>query len=199
MYCPWDVMNYVKDLLLDSSQKPKNYWENTSDNAIVRTFLDNTEVDVQDAFETLLAGGSIREPITENLTYDTIHSSEENLWSLLYFTGYLTRIKETDSKEDAYDDRIPLAIPNKEILGIFRSSVKSWFRDRARGSDRKVLFDALWNGDAETLTTLLSDLLFDTISYHDYRESFYHAFLAGLLANAGYPVESNYEYGTGTV
>lgn len=179
---------------MNPKAEPKSYWENTSDNAIIRSFLERTQFDVNEKFEELLAGKYILEPIEETLTYDVLESSEENLWTLLYFTGYLTTIQ--------IEEKLPfglfaLKIPNAEVMDIFRKSVKSWFYDHASMSDRSKLFFALWNGEAETLTNLLSDLLFDTISYHDYRESFYHAFLVGLVSNAGYRVESNYENGLG--
>lgn len=195
VYCPWDVMNYVKDLLLDGSAKPRNYWENTSDNAIIRTFLDKTDIDVRDEFEVLLSGGCIREALVENLSYDTLGVPGENLWSILYLTGYLTRVRAEEQPGE--DGKVALKIPNREIRGIFKNSVKAWFTEKAEKSDRKKLFAALWAGETESLTQLISDLLFNTISYHDYRESFYHAFLVGLLSNAGYQVESNYESGLG--
>lgn len=198
IYCPWDVMNHVQNLLLNPDSKPKNFWENTSDNSIIRTFLKRTDFDINDKFETLLAGEYIVEPIEENLTYDVLESSEENLWSLLYLTGYLTRLRP---------DEIPglrllpghyaLKVPNKEVLGIFKKSVKAWLMETTAQKDRNELFAALWDENAQRLTELISDLLFDTISYHDYAESFYHAFLTGLFSNAGYRVESNYENGLG--
>ena len=195
VYCPWDVMNHVQNLLLDPDSKPKNFWENTSDNAIIRTFLKRTDFDVNDKYETLLAGGYIVEPIEENLTYDVLESSEENLWSLLYLTGYLTRARLEEIPElQLLPGQYALKIPNKEVLGIFKKSVKAWLMETTAQKDRRELFAALWNADAKRLTELISDLLFDTISYHDYAESFYHAFLTGLFSNAGYRVESNYEY-----
>lgn len=194
VYCPWDVMNHVNMLILNSNIAPKSYWENTSDNSIIRSFLDRTQFDVHEKFETLLAGGYIKETIEETLTYDVVESSEENLWTLLYFTGYLTKTKV---EEVLLDNQVALKIPNKEIMEIFQKSVKSWFSNKVSTSNRGELFTALWNGDVETLGILISDLLFDTISYHDYKESFYHAFLTGLVSKAGYIVESNYEMGLG--
>ncbi len=194
VYCPWDVMNHVNSLILNPDTPPKNYWENTSDNAIIRSFLDRTQFDIQEKFETLLAGGYITEKIENALTYDVLEASEENLWTLLYFTGYLT-IAEVEEKTDS--GRTALRIPNAEIMDIFRKSVRKWFWDRAAASDRSELFSAFWNADTDKLAQLITDLLFNTISYHDYRESYYHAFTVGLLSNAGYKVESNYECGLG--
>lgn len=198
VYCPWDVMNHVKDLLLNPSMEPKNYWENTSDNSIIRMFLERTDFDIHDKFETLLSGGYIKETVTDQLTYDMLTSSEENLWSLLYLTGYLTRMRKEELPGGSLQPgQIALKIPNAEIRSIFQKSVKAWFTETSRRSNRDELFAALWSGDTEKLTAILSDLLFDTISYHDYRESFYHAFLTGLVSGAGYQVESNYENGFG--
>lgn len=196
IYCPWDVMNHVNRLILDPSSKPEDFWANTSDNAVIRSFLNKTDFDVQEKFEMLLAGGEIKTPIAEDITYDIMESSEENLWSLLYLTGYLTRVP-VNGKEEGPKGQFLLKIPNVEVRNIFRKSVRAWFTEKSAASDRQGLFDALWNEDEEKLTELISDLLFDTISYYDYRESFYHAFLAGLFSNSGYQVESNYENGLG--
>ena len=194
IYCPWDVLCYLNKLAFESESEPENFWENTSHNDIIRTFLSCEGMDVTDSFEKLLASETIEVNITENLTYENLTDSEENLWSVLYLTGYLTKdIKNPVSgKTKAF-----LKIPNAEIMDIFRKSVVRWFDERIAVRDRSELFKALWNKDAGRLSDLISELLFETISYHDYAESFYHAFLAGLFANAGYIVESNYESGLG--
>lgn len=194
IYCPWDVLCYLNKLAFESESEPENFWENTSQNDIIRTFLSCEGMDVTDSFERLLAGETIEVNITENLTYENLTDSEEKLWSVLYLTGYLTKdIKNPVSgKTKAF-----LEIPNAEIMDIFRKSVVRWFDERIAVRDRSELFEALWNEDAGRLSDLISELLFETISYHDYAESFYHAFLAGLFANAGYIVESNYESGLG--
>ena len=198
VYCPWDVMNHVQNLLLNPDSKPKNFWENTSDNSIIRTFLKRTDFDINDKFETLLAGKHIVEHVEENLTYDVLESSEENLWSLLYLTGYLTMLRPDEIPGlQLLPGQYALKVPNKEVLGIFKKSVKAWLMETTAQKDRNELFAALWDENAQRLTELISDLLFDTISYHDYAESFYHAFLTGLFSNAGYRVESNYENGLG--
>ena len=194
IYCPWDVLCYLNKLAFESESEPENFWENTSHNDIIRTFLSCEGMDVTDSFEKLLASETIEVNITENLTYENLTDSEENLWSVLYLTGYLTKdIKNPVSgKTKAF-----LKIPNAEIMDIFRKSVVRWFDERIAVRDRSELFKALWNKDAGRLSDLISELLFETISYHDYAESFYHAFLVGLFANAGYIVESNYESGLG--
>ena len=194
IYCPWDVLCYLNKLAFESESEPENFWENTSHNDIIRTFLSCEGMDVTDSFERLLAGETIEVEITDNLTYENLTDSEENLWSVLYLTGYLTK----DNRQPLQGkSKVFLKIPNAEIMDIFRKSVVRWFDEQIAVRDRSSLFIALWNEDSERLSELISDLLFETISYYDYAESFYHAFLAGLFANAGYIVESNYESGLG--
>ena len=197
VYCPWDVMNYLRDLQKNPKTKPASYWKNTSDNAIIRSFIDYTNAKISQKLETLLEGNYIVQQIEENLTYDYLHSSEENLWSILYFTGYLTQVREEDLPETLSEEETALMIPNAEIRQIFATTVKKWFSDSAQGWNRAALFRAMWSGDAETLTDEINDLLYKTISYHDYKEDFYHAFLAGILAGTGCAVKSNREHGEG--
>lgn len=194
IYCPWDVLCYLNKLAFESESEPENFWENTSHNDIICTFLSCEGMDVTDSFERLLAGETIEVNITENLTYENLSDSEENLWSVLYLTGYLTK----DIKNPVFGKtKAFLKIPNAEIMDIFKKSVVCWFDERIAVRDRSELFKALWNEDAGRLSDLISELLIETISYHDYAESFYHAFLERLFANAGYIVESNYESGLG--
>ena len=126
-----------------------------------------------------------------DLSYNYLHSSQENLWSILYLTGYLTRVREGKTKGKLPQGSLELAIPNAEIMEIFETTISKWFEETARQWDRQALFAAVWNGDAETR------LLRKTISYHDYKEDFYHAYFAGIFAGAGYNVESNREHGEG--
>lgn len=198
VYCPWDVMNYLRDIQADSDAKPTGYWKNTSDNAIIRSFIDFAGGSITRKLETLLSGGYIVQQIDENLTYDYLYSSEENLWSVLYLTGYLTSVKKVDAQEiQIPDGYTALTIPNKEIQEIFETTIAKWFDESAKTWNRKALFEAVWNGDSDTITQEMNKLLRKTISYHDYREDFYHAFLAGIFAGAGYMVESNREHGEG--
>lgn len=197
VYCPWDVMNYIRDLQENPEAKPTGYWKNTSDNSIIRSFIDIAGSNITEKLEILLSGGYLKEHIDENLTYDYLHSSEENLWSVLYLTGYLTRMRDTDLKEKISDGTTALMIPNEEIKEIFQTTIRKWFDDNAKGWDRKPLFDAVWNGNVQDITKEMTRLLRMTISYHDYKEDFYHAFLAGIFAGAGYVVQSNKEHGEG--
>ncbi len=195
VYCPWDLMNYLCDLQRNPEAKPDSYWKNTSDNAIIRSFIDYAGSSITKKLETLLIGGYIVEQIDESLTYDYLHSSEENLWSILYLTGYLTTVREEDLSTSVPDGLSALAIPNAEIQEIFETTVMKWFSDSAKTWSRQILFDAVWRNDCELLTQEMNKLLRKTISYHDYKEDFYHAFLAGIFAGAGYSVESNKEHG----
>ena len=193
IYCPWDVMNYLQDLQFDPSKKPVSYWKNTSDNAIIRSFIDYSGPSISKKLELLLSSGYIVQTIEEDLTYDYLHSSEDNLWSILYLTGYLTRVREIPVSDGA----LALTIPNAEVKEIFRSTIQKWFKDSSQTWNRQAMFQALWAGNSETLTKEIGKLLRKTISYHDYKEDFYHAFLAGILASFHYSVESNREHGEG--
>lgn len=194
VYCPWDVLNYGNRLQTTGSDVPVSFWKNTSDNAIIRSFVEIQSDIITDKLETLMSGGFIRQKIVEDLTYDYLHSSEENLWSVLYLTGYLT-INRKESR--VLDGEYALIIPNAEIQEIFETTIQKWFQDYAASCDRRKLFTAVWNGDTEQMSVEMNRLLRQTISYYDYREDFYHAFLAGIFAGAGYMVESNKEYGEG--
>ena len=197
VYCPWDVMNYLLELQRNPQASPVSYWKNTSDNAIIRSFIDYAGSSITKKLETLMAGGSILQRVDENLTYDYLHSSEDNLWSLLYLTGYLTKAQTTIDTDELPPGMMELKIPNAEIKEIFETTVVRWFDESAKTWNRKTLFDAIWSGDCDRITQELTALLRRTISYHDYREDFYHAFLAGIFAGAGYTVESNREHGEG--
>ena len=197
IYCPWDVMNYILDLQYNPKAKPQSYWKNTSDNAIIRSFIDYSGSNITRKLEVLMSGGHIFQHIDEYLTYDYLHSDEDNIWSILYLTGYLTQVKEDVGHKLDDSKMTALTIPNKEIRDIFETTVIKWFDDSARMWNRKALFDAVWSGNSESITYEMNKLLRKTISYHDYREDFYHAFLAGIFAGAGYMVDSNKEHGEG--
>ena len=197
VYCPWDVMNYLRDLQRNPKAKPASYWKNTSDNSIIRSFIDYRGAKISQKLETLLSGGYILQKVEEDLTYDYLHPSEENLWSILYLTGYLTRVREEDLPAPLPEDASALIIPNAEVREIFETTIQKWFDESAQTWNLTTLFDAMWSGDAETLTAEINKLLYKTISYHDYKEDFYHAFLTGILAGSGCAVKSNREHGEG--
>ena len=192
VYCPWDVINFLSELRNYPDARPKNFWKNTSHNGILLTFVKRTDFDVADKFEILLNGGTITQTISDALTYDTLHSSEDNLWSVLLMTGYITK---ADPNEDG--ETVALKIPNKEIATIFEDTVVRHFSEAVNTDVIRELMDALWDSDEGSATKIVSDLLWDTISYNDYHEDYYHAFLAGIFVGRGYAVESNKEKGLG--
>ncbi len=192
VYCPWDVINYLSALKKRKDAKPKNYWKNTSHNGILLTFVKRTDFDVAGKFEKLLNEGTIIQAISDELTYDPLHSTEDNLWSVLLMTGYITK---ADPDEDG--DTVSLKIPNKEIASIFQDSVIRYFTDTVNSDTIKELLESMWEKDEIRSGEILSGLLWDTISYNDYHEDYYHAFLAGIFVGRGYEVESNKEKGLG--
>ena len=192
VYCPWDVARYVAALMRRDDAEPKNYWRNTSSNGVIRDFVNHSDWGIPDRFETIMNGGTITVTVSDELTYDTLHESEQNLWSILLMTGYLTK---ADSA--AGGQKEALKIPNAEIAGIFEDAVVKLFTDTLDTGRQKELMEAFWDEDIESATKLLSDFLWDTISYHDYHEDYYHAFMAGLFVGLGYSVDSNKESGLG--
>ena len=122
VYCPWDVMNYFQELQHNPDAKPASYWKNTSDNAVIRSFIDHAGSNITEKFETLLGGGSIVQKVDEGITYDYLNSSEENLWSLLYLTGYLTKAKDDEYSGTLPEETYALKIPNVEIREIFETT-----------------------------------------------------------------------------
>ena len=192
LYCPWDVINYLSALKKRKDAKPKNYWKNTSHNGILLTFVKRTDFKVKGKFEILMNRGTIVQTITDELTYDRVHSSEDNLWSVLLMTGYITK---ADAKEEG--ETVSLKIPNREIASIFEDTVVKLFKETIDTNMQKSMMDAFWNKDAKEAGRIISELLWRTISFNDYHEDYYHAFLAGVFVGIGYEVESNKEKGLG--
>ena len=192
IYCPWDVINHISALRYKRTTKPKNYWKNTSHNGILLTFVKRTDFKVKGKFEILMNSGTIMQTITDELTYDTLHSSEDNLWSVLLMTGYITK-----ADPDEEGETVSLKIPNREIATIFEDAVVKLFKETIDTNMQKSMMNALWDRDAEEAGRIISELLWKTISYNDYHEDYYHAFLAGAFVGIGYEVESNKEKGLG--
>lgn len=197
VYCPWDVVNHVNNLLINPTMQPIGYWKNSSGNEIIRSFIEDSGPAITQKLEILLSGQHIAEKIRDDITYDYLHSTEDNLWSILYLTGYLTRVKDHEVTKELPQGSYAMKIPNREVREIFETVIKEWFIESTQQIDRKALFASIWNGDAEKATAEVTKLLRRTISYYDYREDFYHAFFAGIFAGAGYVVESNREHGEG--
>lgn len=195
IYNPWSIVNYVKNAEADSRAFPRPYWSNTSSNDIIRQMIENADEETRSEIERLMEGDTVEKPIHEEITYDEIHSSRDNLWNFLFFTGYL---KSCGQRQDDSGLYLQMAIPNNEVRGIYRQSILKWFEHKVADLDRGVLIKALENGDCETAGKFLSEQLMDTISYFDYAENYYHGFLAGLLKGAGnYQVQSDRESGSG--
>lgn len=196
IYCPWDVANYVADALREPHKVPENYWKDTSHNNIIRQFVGKDGIDINDKLETLLSGGRIRTKLTEDSTYYFENATEQDFWSILYFTGYLTIDEETS---DGGAVEVALRIPNEEIRTIFGDTIMEWFHETmgTKAAERSEMFAAWWNGDEIAVTDAVSIILNDVISYYDYNEDYYHAFVAGLFSGAGYLITSNDENGIG--
>ena len=195
IYCPWDVINYCYDLRASDRTKPKAYWTNTSGNSLIRRLIDRYgDGTTQFEIESLIAGETIVKDLNENLTHNEIDDNIDNLWSLLYMTGYLTAENYLDNGQYV------LRIPNYEVRKIFKEQVLEWFKAKTKAETGKLttLYKAFEEGDAETITEILNAQLLDTISYYDSYESFYHGFLLALLGTcADWAVASNPEAGRG--
>ena len=202
VYCPWDAINYCEELLAASSTPPKNYWANTSGNDLIRRMLENANLTTKNEVEELLNGGQITKRIKQELTYREIDDSIENVWSVLYATGYLTGMHV--EQEDA--DIFRLWIPNGEIRKLFYELVEDWFREATRSDTTRIsrFCAAFPAGDTDTIQDMLSDYLWNSISVRDtavrrnMKENFYHGMLLGLLQNQdSWLVKSNAETGEG--
>ena len=195
VYCPWDVINYCDDLLSNPRQKPRAYWMNTSGNDMVRRLIDrSTNGTTQMEIERLIAGETITKTLNEQLTHNEVDASIENIWSLLYMTGYLTAVDYPDG------NRYELRIPNREVRQIYMQQVLSWFNHKVESETDKLtnLYAAFETGDTETIKEILDEQLLDTVSFYDARESFYHGFLLALLSTCvDWCVSSNAETGRG--
>lgn len=197
VYNPWSTLKYVKDHIEKRDCYPISYWANTSSNSIVRDLINRADQDTKEEIEKLIAGGTITIPVHEDITYDEVYLSPDNLWNFMFFTGYFKKIKE---EFDETDDKryVTLQIANREVRYIFKEKVSGWFEQRVKEADRRVLFQAVTGGDADTFTRELQNLLKDTISFQDFYENFYHGFTLGvLLGMKEYSVKSNRESGDG--
>ena len=148
----------------------------------------------------LARGGCIAQHLVEDITYDDLYASETNVWTVLYLTGYLTKASRSVCEESGITpagDEECLVVPNKEIRTIYTENFLSWILDTFKARDRRDLFDAFWKGDAETLSSLVSDLLMEVMSCRDYHENYYHGLMVGLFTGLRIPASSNDESGEG--
>ena len=200
IYCPWDVINYCGDLRDASVTEPQNYWVNTSSNDIVRRFVSKANTTTRDEIEVLIDGGSVKKRIRQELTYRDLDSNIDNLWSILFTTGYLTQ-RGFDS-----NDLTELVIPNKEIRWIFVQQIREWFQEESVKDSKKLesFCRAFQENDTKAIEKGFNEYLWNTISIRDtsvrkeMKENFYHGILLGLLAYMdGWLVKSNAESGEG--
>ena len=200
VYCPWDVINYCDLLLADPAAEPENYWANTSGNGIIRRLLQKADQTTRDEVEQLINGETIVKTVRQELTYRDIEDSIDNIWSVLYSTGYLT------SKGRLPGKQMKLALPNREVWELFIDLVKDWFREETRADTSRInrFCAAFPKGDVATIQDMLHDYLWDSISVRDtavrsnMKENFYHGMLLGLLqSQESWIVRSNAETGIG--
>ena len=200
VYCPWDVIKYTQILLKDKDAEPENYWANTSGNDLIRRLLKKANQSTRNDVEQLINGETIIKPIRQELTYREVEDSIDNIWSVLYSTGYLTCRRRVPGK------KMELALPNREVRELFIELVKDWFEETTQtDTGRLSRFCAAFPaGDTDTIQDMLSDYLWDSISVRDtavrrnMKENFYHGMLLGLLQNQdSWLVKSNAETGEG--
>lgn len=200
IYCPWDVINRVDDLCDTPEAKPKCYWINSSGNALVKRFVSIANRTTQDEIEHLIAGEPIEKSVRLDLTYDEIDKSIDNIWSVLFTTGYLTQADMTE--QGAYK----LVIPNKEVRTVYISQIQEWFKQKIADNTEQMahFWKAIEDGNTEIIEQYLNQTLSNTISVFDTKapemekENSYHTFLAGMLTgNTDWVVKSNVEAGEG--
>lgn len=206
VYCPWDVINHADHLRDDSDAKPQTYWINSSGNSLVRRLINRADSSTKDEIERLIAGEAIEKVIRQDLTYDEIENSIDNIWSVLFTTGYLTKIGEIklpDSESYAY----MLVIPNKEVREVFVLQIQEWFKAVVANDNdtMSLLSKAILDKDEAILARQLNIVMgrmisiLDTKAPDDMKESFYHGLLLGLLrgSNPDWLIKSNRESGDG--
>lgn len=196
VYNPWSVVNHMEAMYVDRAHAwPSPHWANTSSNRIIRNLVECADLSTKEELEQLIAGGTIEKPIHEDITYDDIDKSEDNLWNFLFFTGYLTMCGRRSAGGTQY---IAMAIPNAEVLYIYKTKILDWFREKVQDKNMKNLYDSMTLADAAGFQMELTQILRESISFYDNKEAFYHGFLIGLLERMeDYAVSSNQESGDG--
>ncbi|MCL1809286.1 MAG: ATP-binding protein [Clostridiales bacterium] len=199
VYCPWDIVNHVSELRVDPGIEPKSYWNNTSSNEMVKLFVGMADSTTRSEIEDLVAGKPVAKAVNETLTYGELGKSIDNLWGVLFLTGYLTR---TQAPKDARSKLDELVIPNLEVREIFIEKIRDWFAEQLNETSIRNelvrLYRAFFDGDCGAIEEVLQNQLRTTISYFDDYESYYHGFLTGILIGcADWSVKSNREAGDG--
>ena len=195
IYNPWSIINYVKALTADPNEVPRMYWSNTSSNNIIHALIERADLSDRMEIEDLIAGGTIEKPIHEEITYEDVYQSTDNLWNFLFFTGYL---KNSGLRMIGNQIYLTLSIPNIEVCQIYKDKILGWFSDKVEQKDLSILYQNILNGNVSGFQTRLTELLQDTISFYDNAEAFYHGFMQGILGHLrNYIVKSNRESGDG--
>ena len=195
VYNPWSMINYVKTLCSDAKAFPKPYWSNTSSNSIVRELIEVADKNTKLEIENLIAGGTIEKPVHEEITYEDIHTSKDNLWNFLFFTGYLKVINKRFESDTIY---LTMKLPNMEIRYIYRNTIREWFNQRIEHTDFTDLYSDILDGNCTGIENFINKQLSSSISYHDSTENFYHGYMVGILSCfEGYDMDSNKEHGNG--
>ena len=196
IYNPWSVINYVKSIVLDKRKYARPFWANTSSNQIIKDMIWHADEEMKRELDILINGGTIEKQIHEDITYDDIHESEDNLWNFLFFTGYMKKVSERS--EDNGDIYLTMKIPNTEIASIYRGQIRNWFEKQIKSEDRSILHKAVLEGDTDAIENYVTGLLEKSISVFDSSESFYHGFFLSLLYGVpNYEPQSNREEGDG--
>ncbi len=196
VYNPWSVVRFMKDLKADGDGIPYPYWANTSANTIVRKLIELADEKVKGEVEMVVGGGVLVKAVHEDITYDEVFETMDNLFNFMFFTGYFRKTRDWIDGNDIH--YVELKIPNKEVKYIFRTKILTWFHEKIKQEDRTNLFQAVLDGDAATMEEEITKLLLASISFYDAYESFYHGFLVGILSGMeGYIVKSNREGGHG--
>ena len=195
VYNPWSVLKFLYDLQSDVQAFPRPYWINTSSNDIVKDLIGRADRETKVQIEMLLDGGSLDIQVHEEVNYEDMHGSGENLWNFLYFTGYLTKESEYFKESSIF---LRARIPNIEVKTIYQNTIMRWFKELVKKEDFHDLYQAMEAGDAQRMTDILGSQLFQTISSYDSAENFCHGFLTGILSQSeNYLVKSNRESGNG--
>ena len=199
VYNPWSVIKYVKQLRSDKNAFPRPYWSNTSSNDIVKSLVERADWDTKEELEQLIAGKTIEKPVHEEITYDDIYKTQDNLWNFLFFTGYLKKVSERiETGENEGTIYLTMKIPNIEIKYIYNNCIVDWFNTEINKTDFHDFYTMMDKGDAESMRDVIEDQLMRTISFYDSAENFYHGFMAGILNQSKtHIVKSNRESGSG--
>ncbi len=196
VYNPWSAVRFVKDLKINNNVFPSSYWANTSSNSIVRSLIERADSVTKREIESLIEGKTIEKRVHEDITYNEMYDSMDNLWNFMFFTGYFKKVSERMDEEDNH--YITLKIPNKEVKYIFKNKILKWFHDKVKVKDLSKMYSAIFSKDVETFQKELNAMLRQTISFNDAYENFYHGFTLGVLANMhDFLVKSNREAGDG--